>query len=142
MAFLSEAEEDANEEPETDEDIEEDPEEEEAEEDPEDENGEENGEEDEKGDGADDGKGKDSAPGYFITYEMSVPGIPNQSLDKSMKKSAFSLFDDLKITPHGIFGSGSSFTVKDVKKTVKNLLGLGGVDPSKLTSDIKSNFEK
>lgn len=165
MCFLNEAgDEEIKEKPELDNDPEEDAEEEEAEEEPDEENGEEGeGESGSEGDGdeeagsegdgdegddegGDDGdndgsdKTKDKAPGYFITYEMSVPGVKEQSLDKSIKKSAFSLFDDIKITPAGIFGSGSSFTVKDIKKSVKNLLGLGGVDPNKLTADISKNF--
>lgn len=161
MCFLNEAgDEEIKEKPELDNDPEEDAEEEEAEEEPDEENGEEgegeSGSEDEEGgedeegesegdgdeEGGEDGsdKTKDKAPGYFITYEMSVPGVKEQSLDNSIKKSAFSLFDDIKITPAGIFGSGSSFTVKDIKKSVKNLLGLGGVDPNKLTSNISDNF--
>lgn len=155
MCFLNEAgDEEIKEKPELDNDPEEDAEEEEAEEDPDEENGEEDegesgsegdeegegGEGDEERDKDSSDKTKDKAPGYFITYEMSVPGVKEQSLDNSIKKSAFSLFDDIKITPAGIFGSGSSFTVKDIKKGVKNLLGLGGVDPNKLTSNISDNF--
>lgn len=161
MCFLNEAaDEEIKEKPELDNDPEEDAEEEEAEEEPDEENGEEgedeSGSEDEEGgkddendsegdgdeEGTEDGsdKTKDKAPGYFITYEMSVPGVKEESLDKSIKKSAFSLFDDIKITPAGIFGGGTSFTVKDIKKSVKGLLGLGGVDPTKLTADISKNF--
>jgi hypothetical protein len=57
-----------------------------------------------------------------------------------MKKFAATLFDDLKITADGIFGSGQSFTVGDVKKAVGDLFG--SVDPDDLKYNISNTLEK
>lgn len=82
----------------------------------------------------------ESKIGYYIAYNLKVDGLKSTTLKDAMKKFAATLFDDLKITADGIFGSGQSFTVGDVKKAVGDLFG--SVDPDDLKYNISNKLEK
>lgn len=51
-----------------------------------------------------------------------------------MKKFASTFFDDVKITASGLFGGGDSFTVKDIKDTLRD--AFGPIDPESLQQNV------
>lgn len=75
-----------------------------------------------------------SKTGYYIPYNLKVEGLKQTALKDAMKKFAKTLFDTTTITAHGIFGSGDSFTVKDVKDALND--AFGPIDPDDLVEAI------
>ena len=79
--------------------------------------------------------------GYYIPYRLKVEGLPQTALKDAVKKFAATFFDDVTFTASGLLGGGGkSFTVKDVKDSLKSVFG--SIDPDQLVSNIRSTIEK
>lgn len=92
---------------------------------------------DETGEGFD---GDDQPIGYYIQYSLKIDGVKHTAMRTAVKKFLTNAFDDLTITSSGLFGSGSSFTIKDIKNYLKQQFG--NIDPNTLISNIKNTCEK
>ena len=79
-------------------------------------------------------KNEDLNIGYYVPYSLKVEGLPQTALKDAMKKFASTFFDDVKITASGLFGGGDSFTVKDIKDTLRD--AFGPIDPESLQQNV------
>ncbi len=90
--------------------------------------------------------------GYYISYDLKVEGMKKKSKIKDSKKSIIktvrsvwrnlfgNLFDDVTFKAWGIFGSGDSFKVKDVKDAMRK--AFGPIDPDELVRNVQERIEK
>ena len=81
----------------------------------------------------------ESKVGYYIPYSLKVEGLKQTALKDAMKKFAKTFFDDVKFTASGLFGSGDSFTVKDVKDKWNEVFG--PIDPDDLVEKVRKEIE-
>ena len=92
-------------------------------------------------DASDKGEDKEeSAPGYYIAYNLKVQGLKETALKDAMKKFAAEFFDTLTIKADGLFGGGQTLSVKQVKDDFKKVFG--SIDPNKLKSTIQTKLEQ
>lgn len=82
----------------------------------------------------------ESQLGYYISYNLKVEGLPQTALKDAMKKFAKTFFDDVKITAKGLFGGGDSFTVGDIKKSLRS--AFGPIDPDDLVRQVETRVQK
>ena len=87
--------------------------------------------------------------GYYITYDLKVEGMKKTSKINDSKKSLWrsvasylmNFFDDVKFTARGwLGGGGDSFTVKDVKDSMRQTFG--PIDPDELVRNVEERLEK
>ena len=104
------------------------------------------GEREEDADDASDGDeeqeiddGKEYAPGWYIAYNLKVQGLKETSLKDAMKDFVVKFFDDLTITPDGLFGSGKAITGKDIRKQFHDLKH---IDHNKLAENVSQYLSK
>lgn len=83
---------------------------------------------------------EESAPGYYIAYNLKVQGLKETALKDAMKKFAAEFFDTLTIKADGLFGGGQTLSVKQVKDEFKKVFG--SIDPNKLKSTIQTKLEQ
>lgn len=77
--------------------------------------------------------------GWYVGYKLIAKGIKEHSFINSVKNVAKNIFDELTITPAGIFGTGQSFTGKDIRKAIHDF---SKIDPEKLKRNIQVQFTK
>lgn len=84
---------------------------------------------------------EESAPGYYIAYNLKVQGLKETALKDAMKKFASTFFDDLQIKADGLFGGGGdTLSIKQIKDSFKSVFG--GIDPNKLKETIGDKLRK
>ena len=83
--------------------------------------------------------GKEYAPGWYIAYNLKVQGLKETSLKDAMKDFVVKFFDDLTITPDGLFGSGKAITGKDIRKQFHDLKH---IDHNKLAENVSQYLSK
>ena len=96
--------------------------------------------EDKKTDEKQNDEAKQSKIGYYVPYSLKIEGLPQVALKDAMKKFVKTFFDDVTIKASGLFGGGDSFTVKDIKKSLRNVFG--PIDPDELVNSIQNRIEK
>lgn len=86
-----------------------------------------------------DENGKESAPGWYIAYDLKVQGLKETPLKDAMKDFAVKFFDNIKLTASGLFGGGDTITGKDIRKQFHDLTH---VDHKKLAENVSDYLSK